>query len=294
MVNTTVAAPAKINLTLEVLALRPEGRHGLRSVAVPLDLSDTLSWWPHPSFRFTCSDGSLSETDNLLLRAAQTIGLDASALALHLEKRIPHGSGLGGGSSDAAALLLAAMRGAFGPQPERDWLALADTLGSDVPFFLVEAPALIEATGERVTALGANPPWWAVLLCPPIRVATRDAYAELDATRASPPIIARDASISLRMVDALQRRAFDSVRALLSNDFEATLFANPGLRGAIEVFTRAERTAHLSGSGSTLFTLCEEEAEAKRLGELFRADPHVREGEIAVHSVPFRRSEAWA
>jgi 4-diphosphocytidyl-2-C-methyl-D-erythritol kinase len=287
------AAPAKINLTLEVLALRPEGRHGLRSVAVPLDLSDTLSWWPHPTFRFSCSDGSLAHDDNLVLRAARAIGLDSSALALHLEKRIPHGSGLGGGSSDAATLLLTAMRGAFGPQPERDWLALADALGSDAPFFLVEAPALIEATGDRVTALGANPPWWAVLLCPPVRVSTRSAYAELEAKRARPPAVSRDASISLRMVDALQRRAFDSVCALLSNDFEATLFADPSMQGALDAFERAERTAHLSGSGSTLFTLCEEEGEAKQLSELFRADPHLLEAEIAIHAVPFRRSEAW-
>jgi 4-diphosphocytidyl-2-C-methyl-D-erythritol kinase len=293
IVNTAASAPAKINLTLEILAPRPDGYHALRSVAVPIELSDNLSWQAHAEFHFACSDANLGNDDNLVARAARAIGLEREPLMIFLDKRIPYGSGLGGGSSDAACLLLAAMRGAFGPQPERDWLAIARALGSDVPFFLLEAPGLIEATGERVTALGANPDWWAVLLCPPARVSTREAYAQFDLADKREGAAARNASVSLRMIEALQRREFLTVCDLLSNDFERTVFAHAGMADAIAVFTRFDRRAHLSGSGSTLFALCQHENEALALAESFRADTYVREQNASVYASRFRQSASW-
>ena len=101
-----------------------------------------------------------------------------------MRKRIPVGAGLGGGSSDAAAILRAAIDGALGPLAAQDWLADARALGSDVPFFLTGTGALVEGTGERVTALGALPPWWVVVLAPAVHVDTGDAYRRLAAARA--------------------------------------------------------------------------------------------------------------
>lgn len=286
-------APAKLNLTLEVLAKRHDGFHALRSVVVPIALHDVLSWKNAAAFSFDCSDASLANDGNLVVRAAQAIGLDTAPFALHLEKRIPYGSGLGGGSSDAAAVLLAAMHGAFGAQPERDWLAIARSIGSDVPLFLVGAAALIEATGERVTALSANPPWWAVVLCPALSVSTREAYALLGTRSVGNPKGSRTDSVSISMVEALQRRDFPLVSALLSNDFEATMFQHDSYGVALEAFSRMQTRAHLSGSGSALFTLHETECTATKLAQALRADPAVLEHTMQVFAVPFEPSATW-
>src|SRR5580704_17703086 len=132
----TLRAPAKLNLTLEVLARRSDGFHGVRSVMVPLELSDELTIEPSGHFEFVCDRSELADDRNLAVAALRALG-ELPAIRVELRKRIPVQAGLGGGSSDAAAVLFAAMSGALGPQPERDWLRVARTLGSDVPFFLV-------------------------------------------------------------------------------------------------------------------------------------------------------------
>ncbi len=219
---TRMLAPAKINLTLEVLDRRNDGFHGIRSVMVPLGLADELMIEPAPAFAFACDVPGLGGDDNLVVRAFRAIAPSAAA-SITLAKKIPSQAGLGGGSSDAAAVLLAAMNGTFGELLGRDWLAIARSLGSDVPFFLTQTGALVEGTGERVTAVGALPPWHVLIVRPPESVSTADAYAALDSySRPSRP---RKDSIGLRMLDALQRGAFDEVVPLLHNDFETVVRA---------------------------------------------------------------------
>lgn len=199
-------APAKINLTLEILGRRDDGYHALRSVMVPIALADELAFEPGERFGFACDPPTLA-ADNLVTRAFARIGRGEAPVSVALRKRVPVGAGLGGGSSDAAAVLRAAMRGAFGDAGARDWVADARALGSDVPFFLADGPALVEGTGERVTALGAAPPWWVVLLVPDVHVATGPAYAALAASRATSPVPSRprSGSATLRCGEALQR-----------------------------------------------------------------------------------------
>ncbi|HET7814509.1 MAG TPA: hypothetical protein VFL13_09060, partial [Candidatus Baltobacteraceae bacterium] len=199
-----LVAPAKLNLTLEVLARRPDGLHGVRSVMVPVDICDRLHVTPANEFAFSCSRDDLAR-DNIVERAQAALHA-ASPFAVRLEKNIPTGAGMGGGSSDAAALLLAAANGMLGDVAPADFLALARSLGSDVPFFLVQAPAIVEGTGERVTALGSPPPWHAVVVQPPVAVSTAWAYARLDETER--PSRARNTSVSLQLGEALQRREF--------------------------------------------------------------------------------------
>src|SRR5262249_55837119 len=153
--------------------------HALRSLMVPLALADELAIEPAGAFSFTCDDPALGGEDNLVVRAARAVDSEAR-VRIALRKRIPSQAGLCGGSEDAASRLLAAMDGAFGPQPARDWIALARALGSDVPFFLVRTGALVEGTGERVTAAGVLPPWHVLVVKPPAAVSTAAAYAELD------------------------------------------------------------------------------------------------------------------
>jgi 4-diphosphocytidyl-2-C-methyl-D-erythritol kinase len=286
-----VLAPAKINLVLEVLARRDDGYHALRSVMVPIELADELAFEPSERFAFACEPPSLA-ADNLVPRAFARVGLGAAPVAVTLRKRVPVGAGLGGGSSDAASVLRAAMGGAFGDAGPRDWVADARALGSDVPFFLADGPALVEGTGERVTALGAAPPWWVLLLVPDVHVATAGAYAALAAARAAAPAPTRPrtGSAALRCGEALQRADYTAVLAAMTNDFE------PVVRGAYPAVDAALRAlgaagaprAMLSGSGGACFALFEREDGARACAARLDAQPGA-----AVHVVPFARSGAW-
>ncbi len=288
-----VHAPAKLNLTLEILARRDDGYHALRSVMVPIGLADELELAPSAAFAFACEPASLAP-DNLVTRAFARIGLAAAPVAVTLRKRVPVGAGLGGGSSDAAGVLRAAMGGAFGPAPARDWVADARALGSDVPFFLVDGPALVEGTGERVTALGGAPPWWVVLLVPDAHVATAGAYHALAESRAASPAPSRprNGSATLRCAEALQRGDYAAVLAVLTNDFEPVVrAAHPPVDAALRALAAAGAPgrAMLSGSGGACFALFAGEAGARA----FAARLHVPSG-AALHVVPFAASATWA
>jgi len=285
----SVQAPAKINLTLEILARRDDGYHALRSVMVPIGLHDELAFAPAPAFAFACDPPALGN-DNLVTRAFERIGLAQAPIAVSLRKHIPVGAGLGGGSSDAAAVLLAAMRGDFGPLPARDWVADARALGSDVPFFLVDGPALVEGTGERVTALGSAPPWWVVVVMPAVTVATAAAYGALAASRASapPPSRPRSESASIRCGEALQRGDYDATLAAMTNDFEALVARDyPPVRATLDALAAAGADrAMLSGSGAACFTLARDERTARDVAQRLPAGSRV-------HVVALAESLAW-
>ncbi len=282
-----IECPAKINLTLEVLDRRADGYHGIRSVMVPLTLADELTIEPASQFRFRCSDPQLASDDNLAAHAVQMLS-PRCPVDVTLKKRIPTQAGLGGGSSDAAGVLLAAMRGALGKIEQVDWVATARALGSDVPFFLVESAALVEATGDRVTALGAVPPWHVLVVKPPASVSTAAAYAQLDVLpRPSRP---RSTSVSIEMVAALQRGDFAPVRDLLSNDFNDVIAGMvPEIARALDALSRAGATRPLlAGSGAAVFTVEESAgAIATITSRLDLPQDYIR------LPAAFRRSVAW-
>lgn len=282
-----IDCPAKINLTLEVLDRRDDGYHALRSVMVPIDLTDELEIVSAEQFSFACDSPQLQTPENLAVRAVRACAPHAR-VAVHLKKRIPTQAGLGGGSSDAAGVLLAAMAGAFGPHETIDWIAAARQLGSDVPFFLVQSGALVEATGERVTALGALPKWHLLVVKPPAAVSTANAYAELD--RRSRPSRPRSSSVSLQMVEAVQRADFDRAQALLSNDFHDVIAqCTPDVERALSALGNAG--AHrplLCGSGSAVFALAESADEITELNARLELPP-----EFLRFPASFRESGAW-
>ena len=284
-------APAKINITLEILSRRDDGYHALRSVMLPIALYDEIEMTPSETTRFETSDTSLA-SDNLVMRAFDASGV-TTTYDVRLTKSIPVGGGLGGGSSDAAAVLRAAMRGDLGATPAAtDWIAVAAKLGSDVPFFLIGTGALVEAYGERVTAIGALPPWWVVVVRPHAFVATVDAYRRLDTarTRAPVPSRARATSASLAAIDALQRRDFAALDASLVNDFhDLVLGAYPDVARAHFAFVAAGAPrVLLSGSGSCLFALFEDETRARAVAAAI--DPASYE---ALFTVALHRDDAW-
>jgi 4-diphosphocytidyl-2-C-methyl-D-erythritol kinase len=287
----TLFAPAKINVTLEILSRRGDGYHLLRSVMLPIGLYDRIELQTSERPSFSTSDPTLGR-DNLVERALSAAGV-RTIYNVELHKEIPVGGGLGGGSSDAAAVLRAAMDGTLGERDERDWLEVARGLGSDVPFFLAGTGALVEGTGERVTALGALPPWWTIVGRPHATVATADAYRLLDTRRANDGEAStrpRSSSASLSAVDAIQRADFAALAALLVNDFhDIVLEAYPPVTRA-DAALRAAGAAHvlLSGSGSCTFALFEDEKSARATEAALDRDAFDN-----VFVVPLHHDDAW-
>jgi 4-diphosphocytidyl-2-C-methyl-D-erythritol kinase len=235
-----VRAHAKINWTLRVTGKRSDGYHDLETIFQTISLHDTLTFTESDRLSLTCDDPTLPvDETNLVLRAARAAG--APPLAIHLEKRIPHGGGLGGGSSDAAATLVAL--GAA-----RADVALS--LGSDVPFFLAGGTAYATGRGEVLTPLAPRDGIALLLVFPQERVSTPDAFRAL--RRFSPPL----------GLDAL--RDFDPLRdrELLVNDFEEPLFARlPILREYKQrLYDAGAAWANMTGSGSTIVGAFRDEA----------------------------------
>ena len=184
-------AHAKINLGLNVLGVRRDGFHELRTVFQSLEMHDTMTCVAVKGpFRLYCNTGAEGvplDAGNLVWRAAtglwESVGGEGELrdVSIFLEKTIPVGSGLGGGSSDAAATLRALAR-FWGLEPRKAMLSeVAATLGADVPFFLHGGTASARGRGDEIVPLRDAPRRWVVLLIPPFRVSTVDAYRWFDA-----------------------------------------------------------------------------------------------------------------
>lgn len=281
-------AAAKINLTLEVLARRDDGYHGIRSVMVPLELADELTIEPSSAFGFTCDRSDIDGDRNLAYAAVRALGV-SPLVRIELRKRIPTQAGLGGGSSDAAAVLRAAMSGAFGAEVLRDWVAIARALGSDVPFFLAGTAALVEGTGERVTPAGAIPRWHLAIVKPPVAISTAAAYASLD--RIERPKRPRNTSVSIAMLEALQRRDFSAAESSLQNDFHEVITAQHSeIREALSALRRAGATnAMLAGSGSCVFSIAASREEVDAIVERLDLAPSYERFSTAFAATPLWR-----
>ena len=178
--KVTVQAPAKVNLTLEVLGKRSDGYHEIASVMQVISLFDTLSFSPSDEIKVLAEIKDLETQDNLVYRAAmllrETSGMSSGA-EIRLDKQIPLAAGLGGGSSDAAATLLGLARLWGLELGEEELKVLAAQLGSDVPFFVTGGTALVEGRGERVSNVKTPLTLWLVLAFPDHRIENKTATA---------------------------------------------------------------------------------------------------------------------
>jgi 4-diphosphocytidyl-2-C-methyl-D-erythritol kinase len=260
-VRLATLAPAKVNLVLRVGPRRPDGYHDLLSLMVPLDLADevdvAISARPGPVTCRVPGRPDLEGAANLAARAAELFrerfGI-RSAIAIRIEKRVPVTAGLGGGSSDAAAVLRILAR-AFRVRDRAALAELALAIGSDVPFFLGAGPAWARGRGERL-APARVPPLDLVLVYPPdpaLAIRAGDAYRWLDLARgrAAPP---------------LPRRAGPYRPSLLGNDLQEPCLARfSPLRAALGwLVGRGARAAIMSGSGPTVFGVFRDRKEAAR------------------------------
>ena len=263
-----VFAPAKINLGLSVLGVIPAGQpyagyHRLHTLMVPLDVGDDLQVEPAPVLSLRVEEADLpTDSRNLVYRAARAY-LDAAGVStgaeIVLHKRLPLASGLGGGSSDAAATLLALER--LYPAGV-DLAALAVRLGADVPFFLHPGPALVEGIGERLTPLKL-PPIHTVLFNPGTAVSAADAYRWLDeGGRYTPPL---DLPAIVAAVGE------QSPLPYLNTLETGVLPRHPEIAAALSVLAAAGLHSPLmSGSGSTCFALAHSREHAEEVAEELR------------------------
>jgi 4-diphosphocytidyl-2-C-methyl-D-erythritol kinase len=227
-------AYAKINWALRVTGKRPDGFHNIETLFQTISLHDELTFERADSLSLTCDDPTIPiDETNLAVRAAKAIG---ATPRIHLQKRIPAGGGLGGGSSDAAAVLR---------EFHREDPQIALSLGSDVPFFLEGGTAYATGRGEILTPLRRVAPVPLLILIPAERVLTAQAYGML--RRFSPPL-GLDRYRAMIDDDLL-----DHATELI-NDFEEAIFARfPHLHALkTRLYELGAAWAGMSGSGSTI------------------------------------------
>ena len=242
-------APAKINLTLTVKGRRDDGFHEIESLVCPISLHDTLEITAREvgGLEFVCDDATLPTDDtNLVVRAAKlfckTRGIEPR-LRIELSKRIPHGAGLGGGSSDAAATLLG-LDTIFETRLGLDALsAMAAELGSDVPLFLHRSAARVTGRGEKVTPVAFPHALPLLLVKPPFGVPTPWAYSRWKDSREIPGIAYAPQEFPWgAMHNDLERPVFE--KYLFLAVLKRWLLAQPEVAGAL-----------MSGSGATVFAV---------------------------------------
>jgi 4-diphosphocytidyl-2-C-methyl-D-erythritol kinase len=275
--SAAAAAPAKINLRLQVLAREDSGYHQIETLFCALELADEISLdTREPGLHLEVHGADLGDVrGNLVYRAASTwfaaTGLEPAA-RIRLTKRVPHGAGLGGGSSDAATTLTLLDQIHGDRLGTANLLRIAATIGADVPFFVARDPlALAWGRGERLLALPPLPVRAVLLAVPDQAMPTALAYAELARRRGHQggvaPVPARVLAASFADWQCVARAA--------RNDFEAVLFDRiPDLAMARRMLDDAgAEPALLSGSGSSIFGIFESPARAAAaaaaLGERF-------------------------
>ena len=266
---------AKINLDLRVLNRRPDGYHELRAIFQTISLADTIDVEYLPGRTRIDIKSNLNIADNLIVRAADSV-LRATRrtgrLGFVLKKRIPLGGGLGGGSSNAAAVLLALPFVLGRPLPIEKLMELAADLGSDVPFFLLGGTAVGLGRGTELYPLPDLPSRPAVLITPGIHVSTAEAYARLGRKAAiapDAPAIDNFQSVAWRISTGSSITDWGGV-----NDFESVVFRlHPQLKSIKgKLLKLGARPALMSGSGSTLFGIFASRELRDRAVESFRKD----------------------
>jgi len=264
MKRVRARCPAKLNLFLEILGRRPDGYHDLATVMVPIDLFDTLE--VTEARRFTLDvEGPPLPGVNTVEKAYRAVAKRRKipGVRARLVKGIPAGSGMGGGSSDAAAMIEALDR-LFGLGLDRD--AVAAEIGSDVNFFLGRDPALCTGRGEQVAPLVSRTPVHAVVVWPGFSLSTAEVYRRVRQFLTRTP---RDVIDFLNRFDRGETGALG--RALFNRLESAAFDLHPELGRARRALARLPFAgARMTGSGSALYGLCSSRSEAERLARRVR------------------------
>jgi 4-diphosphocytidyl-2-C-methyl-D-erythritol kinase len=255
-----VFAPAKINLSLKILGRRDDGFHEIETLIAPISLCDELNIDMDDAkegIEFRCDDASVPQGDsNLAVRAAKTFLEEAkvkSGVAIELKKKIPHGAGLGGGSSDAATTLLALNELFKTNLPREALVKIAEAIGSDVPFFIFQSAAICRGRGELVTPLKFHEQLSILLLKPAFVVPTEWAYSRWLDSREIPGVpYAAQPFADRTFMNDLERPVFEKFVFLAH--LKMWLLRQPEVGAAL-----------MSGSGSTMFAVMRPSADIELL-----------------------------
>jgi 4-diphosphocytidyl-2-C-methyl-D-erythritol kinase len=268
----SVKAPAKINLTLDVLSKRPDGYHEVEMVMTTVDLADRvdLTLLDSGEIALDCSASFVpDDIRNHAYKAAMLLKERyhvQAGVRIYIDKHIPVAAGLAGGSSDAAATLRGLNR-LWNLELSLDELAeLGAEIGSDVPFCVYGGTALATGRGEKITHLTAPAPCWVILAKPPIGVSTADVYGNLRVQQIvnHPP--------TRQMLEAIQNQDFSLMCRSLGNVLEeVTLSLYPQVRQIKELMAASGADGVLmSGSGPTVFALVQKEGKVHRIYNALR------------------------
>ncbi len=264
-----VLAPAKINLYLRVHRCLPSGYHEIQSLMIPVSLADTVritSKPPNgqPRFSLTCTDPTLpTGPGNLAVQALHILweaGILSENIHIHLEKRVPTGAGLGGGSSDAAAVLKG-IDYLYGEALSSEILcAFALKIGADIPFFILERPCLVSGIGDILNPVDVPDDYYLILAYPGFPVSTTKAYQALDSELTNPT-----AQVKIPFSPGGEKR-WEKGRWQLVNDLETPVFSWYPLLGDMcdKLKGLGALEARMTGSGSAVFGIFSAEAAARK------------------------------
>lgn len=259
-------APAKINLSLDVLDKRPDGYHNVEMVMTTIDLADRIELYALEEDQIKVSLWSRyvpNDERNLAYKAADALkkayGI-TKGVHIRIEKNIPVSAGLGGGSTDAAAVLRGLNRMWSLEIPEDELASLGATIGSDIPFCIYGKTAMVTGRGERIEPLPTPPPCWVVLAKPDIGVSSRTIFQQLELDQLTHPNTAR-------LMDALHTHNFSELCQSIGNVLEhVTLALHPEVGRIKDKMCDAGANGVLmSGSGPTVYGLVEHESKAQRI-----------------------------
>lgn len=262
-----ILAPAKINLSLKILGRRSDGFHEIKTFIAPISLCDEIRIDKHDSqngIGFSCDDPSVPNgEENLVVRAAKAFFSATNlepAVSIDLKKRIPHGAGLGGGSSDAASTLLALSQLFETGLSPKAVAKMAETVGSDVPFFVSESAAICRGRGELVMPVQLPNKLSVLLLKPGFGVATEWAYSRWHNSRGIPGIsYAAQHFSGQTFFNDLERPVFEKFVFLAH--LKMWLLKQPEVGAAL-----------MSGSGSTMFAVMRPKADVDLVAKRARAE----------------------
>jgi 4-diphosphocytidyl-2-C-methyl-D-erythritol kinase len=270
MITTT--AQAKVNLTLEVLKKRGDGFHDIRSVVQTFDFADKLRLQAGAKIEYKCNLPQWSATKSLVSKTVDLLRNSygyKQGVTIEIEKKIPLSSGLGGDSSDAAAVMKGLNLLWNLKLSQSDLLKIAAQLGSDVPLFLYGGTVLVEGRGEKIRPLHAMPHMYVVLLLPKIQKPenkTQQMYAQLSVRHYTA------GTITEGFINMLEGRATGQKTGLYNVFDEVALRFFSGLLEYRQKFQEAGALeVHLAGSGPTLFALMRDEIKAMEIQKRLQA-----------------------
>jgi len=266
MEELKIKAPAKINIGLNVISKRPDGYHNIETIFYPLELCDYLTIEQANNFEFTSNNIGLSSAfDNLIIKAKEKLEEKTGKkinVHIHLDKNIPIGGGLGGGSSDAASTLTGLNEFLNLNLSDEKLFEIALSLGSDVPFFLNPKPCFAESRGEKLIYINFSINHPILIVNPDIHISTKWAYEHLAPQEYKP---------NLKEIMPEHFKNIKLFKDKIKNDFEKVVFPEYKQVGELkdELYKNGALFALMSGSGSTVFGIFKDNHTANKVKKIF-------------------------